>query len=166
VHAGVRGAALPQARLACLPRAGRPGDPPPRKFLAGLRDELTAFARHEFRLSAAQPDGLPLRVHLEAAWKRTRRRPKELDGPRLRPSLLYLWEWYVALDRQRGSSGFGAAPLGYPAIEAWARLVGARPTPWELECLTALDLEFLASRAEAQRRQAASAAPKGAGRRH
>lgn len=34
----------------------------------------------------------------------------------------------------------GPAPIAYQEIEAWARLTGKRPRPWEVGILKALDV--------------------------
>jgi hypothetical protein len=51
----------------------------------------------------------------------------------------YLWNWYVELASARGGSGFGPNPIGFCDIEAWARLTGRRPIPWEVETLRRMD---------------------------
>jgi len=52
----------------------------------------------------------------------------------------HVWEWFVAeLSPRRSSSGFGANPLSFADIEAWARLTGRRPTSFEARLLMQLD---------------------------
>lgn len=38
----------------------------------------------------------------------------------------------------------GYAPLSYTTVEAWARLMGTRVRPWEVEALIAVDAVLLA----------------------
>jgi hypothetical protein len=39
----------------------------------------------------------------------------------------------------------GPAPIGYPAIESWARLTGRRLSPWEVDVLRRIDHAYLRS---------------------
>ena len=45
----------------------------------------------------------------------------------------------------RTSNGFGLNPLSFCEIEAWARLSGVEPTPWEVGLLKRLDMVTLAN---------------------
>lgn len=93
-------------------------------------------------------------MHLEAAAERTGQRPPELDGAGAPLELVHVWDWYLALDAARGGSGFGPNPISYQEIAAWAQFSGARPTPFEVECLRSLDLAYLAHFAgEARKRR-------------
>jgi len=94
------------------------------------------------------PDGVPLFDHLLSAWRQSGQMPGALEGPECPDVLRHLMEWFLELSSARGSSGFGINPIGYPDIEAWSRLTGARPSPYEVECLLALDRAFLQARAE------------------
>jgi len=51
----------------------------------------------------------------------------------------------MELNLARASNGFGASPIGYAEIAAWARLTGAEPGPFELDCIRRLDLAFISS---------------------
>jgi len=62
--------------------------------------------------------------------------------------LVYVWEWYVALANARGDSGGGPQPLGWRDLDAWSNLTGARPSPFELQCLMELDVAWLDSMAD------------------
>lgn len=56
--------------------------------------------------------------------------------------LAYLWQAYLRL-RRRTPGGFnGPQPVGWPSIEAFARLFGL--APWEIELIEALDDIYLA----------------------
>jgi hypothetical protein len=49
------------------------------------------------------------------------------------------------LSSARTSNGFGLNPLPFCEIEAWARLSGVEPTPWEVSLLKRLDMVTLAN---------------------
>ncbi len=59
-------------------------------------------------------------------------------------ALEYLWDWFCRLCGQRHTA-LGPAPLSYPAIESFFRLLGTAPLPWELELLERLDGLWLAA---------------------
>ncbi|MBF0375536.1 MAG: hypothetical protein HQL39_19265 [Alphaproteobacteria bacterium] len=61
----------------------------------------------------------------------------------------HLWDWFCELNAARGGTGFGPAPVGHVEIEAWARLTGRGPSPWEVAALRGLDLIALEIAAEA-----------------
>lgn len=57
-----------------------------------------------------------------------------------------LWEWFGELDRARHGNGFGALPITFTEIRAWAELSGVELAEWEVRALRAMDdvaLEFL-----------------------
>lgn len=105
---------------------------------------MIAFAAHELALDAPLGDGHTRRTHLQAAWKATGRKPAELEGPELPAPLEHVWAWFLELDAARGGNGFAPNPLGFVELRAWAGLTGAKPTPFEVECLRALDGAFFA----------------------
>ena len=63
----------------------------------------------------------------------------ELNGPPLPAAMARVWSWFVEVSMGRGGGGFGPAPLSWPVIDAWARLMRRQPTPFEIECFFALD---------------------------
>lgn len=88
-----------------------------------------------------QKDGHTLREHLEAA-KKQGADPAELRDLVAPEGVEHVWQWFLALHRGR-ASGFGPSGLSHAEIEAWSRLYGLRPSPFELDCLVALDGAFL-----------------------
>ena len=74
--------------------------------------------------------------------------PPGLDGPECPPAAAYLWQWYMEIAAARGGSGFGPNPLSFTEIEAWSRLTGNRPGPWETGTLRAFDDAFFRIREE------------------
>ena len=63
----------------------------------------------------------------------------ELSGPEPPEELIYLWTWWIELNRSRGGGMNGPEGLTYQGIDAWARLTGADPEPVEVEALFELD---------------------------
>ncbi|MBY0431698.1 MAG: hypothetical protein K2Q10_10910 [Rhodospirillales bacterium] len=63
--------------------------------------------------------------------------------PDLPPQVEHLWSWYAELESGRGGSGFGPQPLSYADIDAWARLMSVRPSPWEVLALRRIDILWL-----------------------
>ena len=53
-----------------------------------------------------------------------------------------MWGWFWALNARR-SAGFQPNPISYCDIAAWAALMGAKPSPWEVWLITRLDDAFL-----------------------
>lgn len=51
------------------------------------------------------------------------------------PEVAYLLGWFADLSARRRDGG----PLNFADIEAWGRLSGNAPTPWEVSVLTQLD---------------------------
>lgn len=72
---------------------------------------------------------------------------QELEGPGLPPLLVYVWEWFCELSAARGSNGFGANPISWAEIDAWAQRMRRNPSVFELELLQALDAAFVISMA-------------------
>ncbi len=67
----------------------------------------------------------------------------KLDSAPFPDSVAYLWEWVVALHGRSGVGMGGAAPLSYSTVEAWAKLTGHRPLPYEVEALMVLDAAMM-----------------------
>ena len=99
---------------------------------------LVAFAEHEFRLSRRMKDGATEREHLMAAQQAIGKPLPELVSPAVPDWAMYLWTWFVELHQGR-QSGFGAQPLAWIEMLAWATLTGRHVTPWEVHCLRAID---------------------------
>jgi len=106
---------------------------------------LVAFAGHEFRMSRRTKDGATERDHLLAAQRQGAIIP-ELESPELPDWLLYLWGWFIELHQGR-QSGFGASPLAWGDIWAWATLTGRSPTPWEVHCIRVIDAAWVEANA-------------------
>lgn len=83
-----------------------------------------------------------MRKLLEDKAERTGQRAPELDGPECPPGLDYVWHWFLELAATRKGGGFGPERIGYADIDAWSRLTGCDPNPFEVGCLTGIDLKY------------------------
>lgn len=131
--------------------------------MAECREALVTFARHQFGL-LKQHGGGTLRDHLESVERQTGKTPDKLIPPDFPDAVGHLWEWFIDLDRARPSGGFGPSAISYAEIDAFARLTGAEPTPFEVDVLRALDREYLATVVawrEAESKTAKKPPPKG-----
>lgn len=78
---------------------------------------------------------------MEAAARRGNTR--YADDLRAKPLAAYLrplWECYLAFQRWRGAGGMGISPMTATDLRAFAALYGFDPTPWQADCLKAVDL--------------------------
>ena len=98
---------------------------------------------HEFELNARQKDGSTLRENLESVYRQTGNMPKQLEPVEMPDCLHYLWSWFCELSGGRGYAEFGALPLTYSEIKAWAELTKTEPTAWEIEALKRIDRAYL-----------------------
>jgi hypothetical protein len=113
---------------------------------------LFDYARADFKLNRREPDGHTKRHHLEsAAQQGSAAAMIELDEqPDLPYHLTYLWGWFGELAGRRQSNGMDVSPIAWREIEAWARLTGRDPKPWEVQALVKLDDLLLNDHHEAQ----------------
>lgn len=75
--------------------------------------------------------------------ERTGKTHPDLIQPEVDESLFYLWGWFIELNAQRTSSGFGGNPIQFVDIRAWASLTARNPTPWEIKTIRKLDQVWL-----------------------
>ena len=64
---------------------------------------------------------------------------KQLEGPEPPGTLLYLLAWADELVGRSGATMGGLAPLSYPVIESWSRMMGVHVNALEVRALVALD---------------------------
>ena len=106
---------------------------------------MLEFAESELRLSAAQQDGKTLRWHLEHAAQQSGLRPKELDAGFLPAEMTHLWQYFLQLNAKRTSGGMALNPIADAQVLAWQQRHHIVLTPFESECIDALDDVFLAN---------------------
>lgn len=75
--------------------------------------------------------------------ERTGKQHPDLVQPEMDDSLIYLWGWFIELNSQRTSNGFGGNPIQFVDIQAWASLTQRNPTPWEIKTIRRLDQVWL-----------------------
>ena len=92
-----------------------------------------------------QKDGRTLGAHLKIAAKLDARAAADLAGPPFPQDCPYVWTWFAELSCARAHGPHGQQPIPYAEIEAWARLTGRQPQPWEVEWLRELDAVWLAA---------------------
>ncbi|MFD2248942.1 hypothetical protein FHS82_001058 [Pseudochelatococcus lubricantis] len=95
------------------------------------------------RLGKADKKGVTLRQRLERHEERSGITPDDLLPPDVPPAGEHLWQWFWELEKGRTGNGYGPSPFSWSDIDAWARLHGERPRPWELAILRAMDAERL-----------------------
>lgn len=122
------------------------------KFYQGLIEELSAFARGYFELGELQQDGLSLETHLRNYWKQTGQMPEQLDVPDCPVELMYIWSWWCTLNSTRQVS-MDVCRITYNEILSWSQLYKISLTPFELDCIVALDSIYMQIRAEQQERR-------------
>ena len=90
-----------------------------------------------------------MRDHLEHAARRGHAKAiADLTTRPLAPHLRAIWEQYLSLQRWRGGGGMGPSAMTAPDLVAFCALTGAAFTPWQVDCLKALDLTQLTIVAE------------------
>lgn len=63
--------------------------------------------------------------------------------PDLPGCVAHVWAWFCELSAARTSNGWGANPITFPEIDAWARLTRSEPTPWEIGLIRRIDAAIL-----------------------
>lgn len=100
-------------------------------------------------------DGLTLETHLTSHWKQSGQMPEQLNVPDIPYELIYVWDWWVELNRTR-PVGMDIGALNYTEIANWATLLKIGITAFEVRCIMALDSAYMRVRGEQQARKAAS----------
>jgi hypothetical protein len=79
--------------------------------------------------------------HLASLERQTGKRFRlaEEDVPAIPWPVQHVWNDFMTVTMRRTSNGFGANPLGYAELEAFARLMGRTFTPWEVRLMFRLD---------------------------
>lgn len=83
------------------------------------------------------------RTKLEHIETVTGHRDNLLDHAPIPEAALRSWEYWLDLSSGRTVNGFGAAPLSWLDIDAWARMTDTHPTHTELALIRTIDRAFL-----------------------
>jgi len=86
---------------------------------------------------------VPMRAHLEQIEKSTGVAPEGLKTSEFPPAAAHVLGWFWELNACRGSNGFGANPISYSEISAWASLTGHIMRPAEVRLLRVIDGAYL-----------------------
>ncbi|WP_443093265.1 phage tail assembly chaperone [Duganella lactea] len=106
---------------------------------------MVEYARASLKLSTKQDDGHTLEWHLNVIYEQSGEMPPELDVPPIPHELVHVWEYFCQLSAKRTNGGMAANPISDEQIMAWERRHGFRLTPFEGECIDALDEVFLSN---------------------
>lgn len=79
--------------------------------------------------------------------EQTGKAPPELDIPPVPHELVHVWGYFIEMNRKR-QCGMGVSPLADSEILAWERRHRITLTPFEGECIDALDEVFMNSASE------------------
>jgi hypothetical protein len=71
--------------------------------------------------------------------------PPQLDVPPIPHELVHVWEYFCQLNAKRTSGGMTVNPISDEQIMAWERRHRIRLTPFEGECIDALDQVYMTS---------------------
>ena len=96
---------------------------------------------------------MPTRFHLQRVYESTGILPIQLELVAIPDLLFYLWVYFKQLNEARGNNGYSPNPLSFLEIEAWCRLMQISLSSFDIECLMALDQEFLISYANQIKRK-------------
>jgi len=75
--------------------------------------------------------------------QKTGKRHPDLAFPEIDEMAMYLWEWFMELNAQRTSNGFGQNPIQFVDIQAWANLTNRFPLAWEVKAIRTIDTMWL-----------------------
>lgn len=67
----------------------------------------------------------------------------DLIFPEVDEMAMYLWDWFMELNAQRTSNGFGQNPIQFIDIQAWANLTRRYPLAWEIQAIRQIDSMWL-----------------------
>lgn len=83
--------------------------------------------------------------HLNVVYEQTGIMPPQLDVPPIPHELEHVWGYFCQLNTKRTTGAMAANPISDEQIMAWERRHGIRLSPFEGECIDALDTVFLST---------------------
>jgi hypothetical protein len=75
----------------------------------------------------------------------TGKKPPELEVSPMPDCLVHVWHWFLQLNSQRTSNGFGVNPITNQELWFFFQLEGIEPESWELSLLRKFDQVALES---------------------
>lgn len=70
----------------------------------------------------------------------------DLEGPGIPQIVEHVFDWFLQLHSSR------TGPITYSEIKAWSQLTGTRISPFEVDLIKRLDIEYLKQQDDGQRR--------------
>ena len=96
-------------------------------------------------LHTEQADGSTLKQNLENVYRMTGKKPPELEIEPIPDCLVHVWHWFLQLNSQRTSKGFGVNPITNQDMWFFFQLEGIEPESWELDLIRKFDQVALQS---------------------
>lgn len=84
---------------------------------------------------------------MESVERQSGQTPDALNVGEVPEDADYLWRWFCRLSSRR-QGGMGPAPIAWPQIESFFRLLRIKPDAWELQAIELLDNAWLNAQAE------------------
>ena len=109
-----------------------------------LYKNIIEFAKNEFERSQniEGSDETQQAVLESLAWQAGKKVSDLVTVVEFPELLDYLWRWFVDLNNERGSNGFGLNPLDSTKLKDWCWRTGNSPTKWEMEVIVKLGRVF------------------------
>lgn len=79
--------------------------------------------------------------------------PDELNTGELPDCLAHVWNWFLQLNSQRTSNGFGVNPITNQDMWFFFQLEGIEPESWELDLIRRFDRVALECSSEQQEKE-------------
>lgn len=95
-----------------------------------------------------QEDGHTLRWHLEIVYEQSGEMPADLNVPNIPVELEYLWGYFAAMSGKRTMGAMSPNPISDTELLAWQQRHRIVLSPFEGECIDAIDAAYLASNNE------------------
>lgn len=95
--------------------------------------------------------GASLREELEASYRQTKRMPERLKVPPIPAAFDRAMRLWQDLNSGRSMGGFGVAPFSWQDFDAFCRMTGERLSRDDIDAVHAIDAEFFASQAAAEK---------------
>lgn len=96
---------------------------------------MAEFASHHLWLRLPDEKGVTKLSSLTRFSKKTGKPHPDLKPPKVDPSVMYLWRWFLDLDESRDEN----KPIPNTELQAWMQINHRTLTRWQVEALRAID---------------------------